>query len=54
MRAGFYECDITPPLGGFMWGHYRLINAKEVYNKLYARAAVVENEGKVVGSSKEG
>ncbi len=47
MRAGFYECDITPPLGGFMWGHYRLINAQDVYNKLYARAVVVENEGNV-------
>jgi len=44
MRAGFYECDITPPLGGFMWGHYRLLQASDVYDKLYARAVVIEND----------
>ena len=22
MRVGFYECDITPPLGGDMPGYY--------------------------------
>ena len=45
MRAGFYECDITPPLGGFMWGHYRFIQAAEVFEKLYAKAVVIENDG---------
>ena len=47
MRAGFYECDITPPLGGFMWGHYRQVFATDIFNKLYAKAVVVENEGNV-------
>ena len=31
MRASFYECDITPPLGGFMWGHYRNVRALDVH-----------------------
>lgn len=44
MRIGFYECDITPPLGGFLWGHYRSVYATEVKNRLYARAAVIEGE----------
>ena len=43
MRASFYESDITPPLGGFMWGHYREIRAMEVYERLYARAVVIED-----------
>ena len=45
MRASFYECDVTPPLGGFLWGHYNEAYAKEVHNRLYAKAVVVEDEG---------
>ena len=45
MRASFYECDVTPPLGGFLWGHYKETYAKEVHNRLYAKAVVVEDEG---------
>ena len=45
MRAAFYECDVTPPLGGFLWGHYGEVYAKEVHNRLYAKAVVVEDEG---------
>ena len=46
MRAAFYECDITPPLGGFMWGYYSPTRiAKEVHERLYARAMVVEDDG---------
>ena len=45
MRASFYECDVTPPLGGFLWGHYREIYAQEVHNRLYAKAVVVEDQG---------
>lgn len=45
MRAAFYECDITPPLGGFMWGHYAPMHAKTVHDRLYARAVVVEDAG---------
>jgi len=47
MRASFYECDVTPPLGGFLWGHYGEVYAKEVHNRLYAKAVVVEDEGDV-------
>ncbi|MBQ9086377.1 MAG: hypothetical protein IJY47_04235 [Clostridia bacterium] len=47
MRAAFYECDITPPLGGFLWGHYHRVFATDVQDRLYAKAVVVENEGTV-------
>ncbi len=47
MRASFYECDVTPPLGGFLWGHYGEVYANEVNYRLYAKAVVVENEGSV-------
>ena len=40
MRAAFYECECTPPLGGFMWGHYTDIRAKEVIDRLYIKAGV--------------
>lgn len=45
MRAAFYECDITPPLGGYMWGHYKKELAEDVLEKLYAKAVVVESDG---------
>ena len=44
MRIGFYESDITPPLGGFLWGHYAPVYATDVQDRLYARAAVIEGE----------
>jgi hypothetical protein len=44
MRIGFYESDITPPLGGFLWGHYHDVRATGVMDRLYARAAVLEGE----------
>ena len=47
MRAAFYECDITPPLGCFLWGHYKSVYAKEVHNRLYAKAVVVEDNGEL-------
>lgn len=47
MRAAFYECDITPPLGGMMWGHYHDVRGMEVHDRLYAKAVVVEDEGEV-------
>ena len=48
MRAAFYESDITPPLGGYMWGYYSPSRiAKEVHDKLYARAVVVEDGGNI-------
>lgn len=45
MRVGFYECDITPPLGGFMWGHYKNVCARNVKDRLFAKAVVVEEGG---------
>ncbi len=47
MRVGFYESDITPPLGGFLWGHYAEVYANDVCYRLYAKAAVLENEGSI-------
>ena len=48
MRAAFYECDVTPPLGGYMSGHYRKDLAEDVIDKLYAKALVVESDGELV------
>ncbi len=47
MRAAFYECDVTPPLGGFMWGHYREKIADDVVDRLYVRAMVAEDNGEI-------
>ena len=47
MRAAFYECDITPPLGCFLWGHYRPVYAKTVHIRLYAKATVIEDNGEL-------
>ncbi len=46
MRAAFYESDITPPLGGYMVGYYMKRIAEDVFEKLYAKAVVIEDEGK--------
>ncbi len=45
MRVGFYECDITPPLGCDMPGYYGQNIAKNVYERLYAKACVIEENG---------
>ena len=47
MRAAFYESDVTPPLGGYMWGHYREKRAVEVHERLRAKALVVEDAGEL-------
>jgi len=47
MRAAFYECDITPPLGGFMWGMYSPRHAQDVIDRLYAKAVVIEDSGEL-------
>lgn len=44
-RVGFYECDITPPLGCFIPGAYINRRAVEVYDRLYAKAFVIESDG---------
>ncbi len=45
MRAAFYECDITPPIGGFMWGHYAPVFSGGVKDRLFAKAVVMEDDG---------
>lgn len=45
MRAAFYECDVTPPIGGFMWGHYKNVSAQSVKDRLYVKAGVFEDNG---------
>ena len=47
MKAAFYECDITPPLGGYMWGYYKKNDAMDVNERLYAKAAVIEKNGEL-------
>lgn len=46
MRAAFYECDITPPLGGYLRGQGVPHFALDVQDRLYAKAIVVEDEGR--------
>ena len=46
MRVAFYECDITPPLGGNMPGGFRENRAMDVFEQLYAKAVVIEDGGK--------
>ena len=45
MRVGFYESDITPPLGCNMPGYYRANPAEDVLERIYAKALVVEDNG---------
>lgn len=47
MKAAFYECDITPPLGCFAWGHYKPCYPIEVHDRLYAKAVVIEDNGEL-------
>ncbi len=48
MRAAFYESDITPPLGCYMWGYYKKRLADDVFQKLYSKAFVAECDGNIV------
>ena len=48
MKAAFYECDVTPPLGGYMIGYYSERLAGDVAERLYAKAVVVEDGGNIV------
>ena len=47
MKAAFYESEITPPLGGLMWGHYTDLRAYDVQDRLFVKALVVEDAGEV-------
>lgn len=48
MKAAFYEADITPPLGGFITGYFSRRFAQDVYERLYAKAVVIENNGETI------
>lgn len=48
MRCGFYETEITPPLGTTIFGYPRKRVNSGVKLKLYAKAAVLESKGKKV------
>ncbi len=48
MRAAFYECDVTPPIGGYLWGYYSRRIAEDVSERLYAKAVVIEDGGNTV------
>jgi len=50
MRASFYECDVTPPLGCFMWGHYADVRAADVQDRLYVKALVTEDDNKNIAA----
>jgi len=45
VKCGFYEADITPPLGCNMRGYNRKRVADGVLEKLYARALAVDVDG---------
>ncbi len=47
MKVAFYESDLTPPLGGFIWGHYEDVRGDAVQDRLYARAVVTEVAGEL-------
>ena len=48
MRCGFYEKEITPPLGQSVPGYFCARPAMDVWDKLYAKAAVFEGENGIV------
>ena len=48
MKCGFFESEITPPLGTTMYGYFTKRVNSGVKQKLYAKACVLENEGAYV------
>ena len=46
MKVGFYEAEITPPLGAPIPGYFFERIATGVSRKLFAKAVVLENDGK--------
>lgn len=45
MKVGFYEAEVTPPLGTGIPGYFFQRNAVAVKQKLYVKAMVVESNG---------
>lgn len=48
MKCGFYEKEITPPLGESVPGYFCARPAMDVWDKLYAKAAVFEGDNGTV------
>ena len=44
MRVGFYECDVTPPLGCGIPGYSNFHSGQDVVDRLYVKAIVVESQ----------
>ena len=47
MKAAFYECDVTPPLGGLFVGKASPTPAMDVLDRLYVKAVVFEEDGEL-------
>ena len=55
LKCGFYEKEITPPLGCCVPGYFSIRRGSDVLDRLYARAVVVrENEEKIAIISVDG
>ena len=46
MRCGFYESDITPPLGTTIFGYMDRRKSEGIKDRLHAKAVVFEKDGK--------
>lgn len=42
-KAAFYETEITPPLGGVIPGHFSNCRSTDIQDKLFVKAAVIDN-----------
>lgn len=49
MKAGFYEREITPPLGSFIPGYFHIRLGAGVKERLYVKALAVENNDERFG-----
>ncbi len=49
-RAGFYETEVTPPLGTFMPGCAKKRYAENVKDKVYAKAVAIDNGRETVAA----
>ena len=48
MKFGFYEMDITPPMGSIIPGNFGARYCDEVLDKLYARTVAIQNDEKLL------
>ena len=47
-QCGFYESEITPPLGGYIPGYYKRRAADDVKSKLYVKAMAMCSDNKEI------